>query len=90
MLDSDLARQMDLLHLSPEPADQRRPPPGDVLAIGASREPSSAHRPVRDRHAGSGSRVEPGTRRWLIERRRIGPVIRALQRLPDPLFRRAG
>jgi hypothetical protein len=26
----------------------------------------------------------------LIERRRIGPVIRALQRTTDPLFRRAG
>jgi hypothetical protein len=33
---------------------------------------------------------EPGTRRWLVERRRIGPVIRALQRATDPLFRRAG
>jgi hypothetical protein len=33
---------------------------------------------------------EPGSRRWLIERRRIGPVIRALRRTTDPLFRRAG
>ena len=33
---------------------------------------------------------EPGSRRWLVERRRIGPVIRALQRATDPLFRRAG
>jgi hypothetical protein len=33
---------------------------------------------------------EPGTRRWLVERRRIGPVIRALQRGTDPLFRHAG
>jgi hypothetical protein len=33
---------------------------------------------------------EPGSRRWLIERRRIGPVIRELLRVTDPLFRRAG
>jgi hypothetical protein len=32
----------------------------------------------------------PGSRRWLVERRRIGPVIRALQRATDPLFRHAG
>ena len=31
---------------------------------------------------------EPGSRR--IERRRIGPLIRALRALTDPLFRRAG
>ena len=33
---------------------------------------------------------EPGSRRWLVERRRIGPVIRALEAATDPLFRRAG
>jgi hypothetical protein len=33
---------------------------------------------------------EPGTRRWLVERRRIGPMIRALEAATDPLFRRAG
>jgi hypothetical protein len=33
---------------------------------------------------------EPGSRRWLIERRRVGPVIRALKRATDPLFRQAG
>jgi hypothetical protein len=33
---------------------------------------------------------EPGSRRWLIEPRRIGPVIRALRRATDPLFRRSG
>jgi hypothetical protein len=38
----------------------------------------------------AGGQWEPGSRRWLIERRRIGPVIRALQRTTDPLFRRAG
>jgi hypothetical protein len=33
---------------------------------------------------------EPGARQWLLERRRIGPVIRELERTVDPLFRRAG
>ena len=33
---------------------------------------------------------EPGSRRWLIERYRIGPVLRALRRVTDPLFRQAG
>ena len=33
---------------------------------------------------------EPGGRRWLVERWRIGPLIRALERATDPLFRRAG
>jgi hypothetical protein len=33
---------------------------------------------------------EPGSRRWLAQRRRIGPVIRALERATDPLFRRVG
>jgi hypothetical protein len=32
---------------------------------------------------------EPGARQWLIERRRIGPVIRELERSVDPLFRRS-
>jgi hypothetical protein len=38
----------------------------------------------------AGGLWEPGSRRWLVERRRIGPVIRALQRATDPLFRWAG
>jgi hypothetical protein len=33
---------------------------------------------------------EPGARQWLVERRRIGPVLRALERTVDPLFRQAG
>jgi hypothetical protein len=36
----------------------------------------------------AGGMWELGSRRWLIERWRIGPVIRALQRETDPLFRR--
>ncbi len=38
----------------------------------------------------AGGMWEPGTRRWLIERRRIGPVLRHLRRTTDPLFRQAG
>jgi hypothetical protein len=33
---------------------------------------------------------EPSSRRWLIERRRIGRVILKLRAVIDPLFRRAG
>ena len=33
---------------------------------------------------------EPGSRRWLVDRRRVGPLIRALEATTDPLFRRAG
>src|SRR5690348_11251798 len=33
---------------------------------------------------------EPGAQQWLVERRRIRPVIRELERTVDPLFRRVG
>jgi hypothetical protein len=33
---------------------------------------------------------EPGSRRWLVKRRRMGPLIRNLRRATDPLFRQAG
>jgi hypothetical protein len=38
----------------------------------------------------AGGMWEPGSRRWLVTRHRIGPVIRALERETDPLFRQAG
>ena len=38
----------------------------------------------------AGGQWEPASRRWLIERRRIGPVIRKLERATDPLFRHVG
>ena len=38
----------------------------------------------------AGGLWEPGSRRWLIERRRIAPLVRALRRATDPLFRQAG
>jgi hypothetical protein len=33
---------------------------------------------------------EPGSQQWLVERRRLGPLVRNLRRTTDPLFRRAG
>ena len=38
----------------------------------------------------AGGEWEPDTWRWLVERRRINPVIRTLRRTTDPLFRRSG
>ena len=38
----------------------------------------------------AGGLWEPGSRRWLIERRRLGPLVRNLRRRTDPLFRRVG
>jgi hypothetical protein len=37
----------------------------------------------------AGGQWEPGSRRWLIQRR-IAPLIGNLRRSTDPLFRRAG
>ena len=56
---------------------------GKLVAIRAPRELD----PVFQR---AGGIWEPGSRRWLLERRRIGPVIRTLRRVTDPLFRHAG
>jgi hypothetical protein len=38
----------------------------------------------------TGGLWEAGSQRWLIERRRINPLVRKLRRATDPLFRRAG
>ena len=38
----------------------------------------------------AGATWDPGSRQWWIERRRIGPVIRELERIVDPLFAQAG
>jgi hypothetical protein len=38
----------------------------------------------------TGGLWEAGSRRWLINRRRLNPLIRTLRRETDPLFRRAG
>ena len=33
---------------------------------------------------------EPGSKRWLVKRRRLGPLVRNLRRATDPLFHRTG
>jgi hypothetical protein len=38
----------------------------------------------------AGGEWEPGGKRWLVRRRRLGPLIRNLQRVTDLLFRHAG
>lgn len=38
----------------------------------------------------AGAMWEPGGKRWLVHRSRLGPLIRNLRRETDPLFRRAG
>jgi hypothetical protein len=38
----------------------------------------------------AGATWDPGVRQWCIERRRIEPVIRGLEREVDPLFAQAG
>ena len=66
-------------HVGPAVFSER----GRMVAIRAPREFDGVFRRA-------GGVWEPGSRRWLIERRRVGPVIRALRALTDPLFRRAG
>jgi hypothetical protein len=56
---------------------------GRLVAVRAPRE-------LDDIFRRAGGTWEPGSRRWLIERRRIGPMIRALRSTTDPLFRRTG
>jgi hypothetical protein len=56
---------------------------GRLVAVRAPRELDAIFRRA-------GGVWEPGSRRWLIERRRIGPVIRALRSATDPLFRKSG
>jgi hypothetical protein len=38
----------------------------------------------------AGGTWDPGNHLWLIHVRRMGPVIRTLRRVTDPLFRQAG
>ena len=38
----------------------------------------------------AGAAWEPGSRRGLVEKSRLGPLIPSLQRATDPLFRQAG
>ena len=56
---------------------------GKLVAIRAPRELDAIFRRA-------GGAWEAGSRRWLIERRRIGPVIRELRKATDTLFRKSG
>jgi hypothetical protein len=38
----------------------------------------------------AGAMWEPGSRRWLVQPRRLGPLLRALRAATDLLFRQAG
>jgi hypothetical protein len=38
----------------------------------------------------AGAKWEPDSRRWLVRRQRIAPVVRALEAETDPLLRRVG
>lgn len=38
----------------------------------------------------AGGTWEPGSRRWLLQPRRVDAVVRQLERQTDPLFRHAG
>jgi hypothetical protein len=38
----------------------------------------------------AGATWEPGSRQWLVHRRRLGPLLSALRAARDPLFRQAG
>jgi hypothetical protein len=48
--------------------------------------PSDASHEFDDVMRRAGGQLEPISRRWLVERRRIGPVVRTLRRTTDPLF----
>jgi hypothetical protein len=80
---------------SPAHGDQQPPDlpvrigPAEFTAFGAMiavRCPSDLDPLMRK----AGGMWEPGGRRWLIMRRRVGPLVRELRRATDPLFRRAG
>jgi hypothetical protein len=57
---------------------------GRMVAVRCQKEPAHIVQRARRRLG------EPGSRRWLVERRRVGPLIGALEAATDPLFRRAG
>jgi hypothetical protein len=73
---------------------------GSRRAQAAARAPALSDRPGRVRRLvavrcpgilrRAGAAWEPGSRRWLVQRKRIAPVIRAFEAATNPLFRRAG
>jgi hypothetical protein len=80
----------------PELSDRSQPPEvphrigpcefGQIGAMIAVRCPHAFDGLMRQ----AGGVWEPGSRRWLIARRRLGPLIRNLRQATDPLFRRVG
>jgi hypothetical protein len=61
-----------------------------VFGVGVGWVTIRCPRQYEDVVRGAGATWDPGSRQWWIERRRIGPVIRKLQREVDPLFTQAG
>ena len=65
--------------------------PGEVQRVGwEARRARQGPRPPRQHRLQGQHPQADGSRRWLVDRRRIGPVIRAIEAATDPLFRRAG
>ena len=63
------------------------------MLIDGLRQPARPDRPRRVNRSlmrKAGGMWDPGGRRWLIGRRRIGPLIHNLRRVTDPLFRHVG
>jgi hypothetical protein len=61
-----------------------------VFGVGVGWVTIQCPRQYDDLMSRAGATWEPGARHWWIERRRIGPVIRELEREVDPLFAQAG
>jgi hypothetical protein len=58
----------------------------DFGALVAVRCPSELEAFIRS----AGGEWDPADRHWLMERRRVGPLVRNLRRATDPLFQQAG
>ena len=58
----------------------------DFGALIAVRCPSELEAFIRS----AGGEWDQGARHWLIERRRVGPLVRNLRQVTDPLFRWVG
>jgi len=81
---------LDDLHHTTAPPLPVRIGPAEISAftpgLVAVRCPSELAPLVRQ----AGGEWEPGGKRWLVRRRRLGPLVRKLRRETDPLFRQAG
>jgi hypothetical protein len=61
-----------------------------VFGVGVGWVTIRCPRQYEDLLRSAGATWDSGSRQWWIERRRIGPVIRELEREVDPLFAQAG